>query len=69
MKVNAVSIAGIAGANKAINEDAIVHTDYQPCANMRFTKVIVYSPGFTTILIKDICNKLIKTNANDSCIR
>lgn len=35
MNVNAVSIAGMAGANNANKEHPILHTDCQPWANMR----------------------------------
>ena len=50
MKVKAVSIAGMAGANSAKRDIPILHTDYQPCANIRLISIIVYSPGFTTII-------------------
>ena len=50
MKVKAVRTAGMAGANNATKDDPSVHTDCQPCLNIRWIKVIVYSPGFTTIV-------------------
>ena len=49
-EVKAVRTAGMAGANSATIDDARVHTDCQPCANMRWISVIVDSPGFTTIV-------------------
>ena len=50
MKEKAVSAAGTAGAIKAVNEAIALPIDCQPLANMRLIKVIVYSPGFTTIV-------------------